>query len=172
MSRQSSLAEDRISSDEDEFQEERSGTSLSHANGVCFRAHSLPTPCAIVHLSFPMARRQDNRQIRTSSSSSGQYGRRRSRPSEYCASKRVPPEPDLIREILAQKPSGQSGDEKGINLNLPFDGDSDNTHVAVRETRSSPALQGMVTREKDGEGGKKRRKFKLRSCLIRSCISH
>lgn len=45
MSRQSSLVEDRISSDEDEFQEERSGTLNSNTNNRLYpleRTHSTP----------------------------------------------------------------------------------------------------------------------------------
>lgn len=189
MSRQSSLAEDRISSDEDEFQEERTGTFDS--NGICFRAHSLPTPCTIVHLSFPMARRQPpplpqhhHRQLRRICTSSG-GGYRGA--SEHRSTKRVPPEPDLIREILAQKPvsteAGEDEDgrlsarglEEGIDPKFPLKAPT-NTHVAtgaapVRETRSSPALQGIVAEDEE-ESRKKRKRFKIRSCLIRSCISH
>lgn len=222
MSRQSSLVEDRISSDEDEFQEERTGTfHTPPTNGLYLRALSLPTSCSILHLNASMTR-----QICRISTGHARP------PARHCPSKRAPPEPDLIREILAQNHrlvdgaragGGGGGDggvgedgrvsgPEGINADstlkatvcsvatLPASSSSSVAHHCgrvVRETRSTPVLSSMdsgyvvVAEEKGQEGGdeaedaetevevedenghkRKRKRFKLRSCLIRSCISH
>lgn len=165
MSRQSSLVEDRISSDEDEFQEERTGTSHSPANtnglhNHYSRANSMPTTS-----SSAAQVRLDCHMDQQTCSSSLAVG-------VDCPTKRGPPEPDLIREILARR----QGEGINLNSNLVQALKSRNTHVGVRESRSTPTLllrgieDGAVEKVARGRS-KKRKRFKLRSCLIRSCIS-
>lgn len=178
MSRQSSLVEDRISSDEDEFQEERSGRfqSLPTSN----RAHCHP---GTHHHHNPFGC-HTNQQTCTSSLSAEGQG------AEYWPTKREPPEPDLIREILAQQVMGQEGVENedefvGINLNTnPLGAVKVQNGRIIRPTSALLLWGGGRGDDDDGdedgretstveEGrSKKRKRFKLRSCLIRSCISH
>lgn len=184
MSRQSSLAEDRISSDEDEFQEERTGKFEFHANGLYSRAHSPPTPAHIVQLSCPMDRQicTSSSSVSTSSREDGSSGEAATAPG-YCLTKRVPFEPDLIRDIMSITLPNKSvpdishagghltrNQDTGNNARSPSD--VSESHVS-RETQPCPTLQRKCLQvDKGARNGKKRKKFKLRTCLIRSCISH
>lgn len=195
MSRQSSLVEDRISSDEDEFQEERSGT---FSNGQSFRPHSYPTTKAMFHCATPRScytGSEDDEEYDDGSSAAA---------SEHCSVSRVPPEPDLIREILAQKSvdSGQDGltamkktrgaaprllaECGNVNHKIPMKAFKPR-HNAVGSTRSTPELAAGPPPSSSSAStnpdcserrrwrGRRRglgKKFKLRSCLIQSCITH
>lgn len=194
MSRQSSLVEDRISSDEDEFQEERSGRF--HKGQQLFRPHSFPTTKATFHCGRAMScyaghEYNDNADDVDGPTASGNY-----------SVSRVTPEPDLIREILARKysdsrrrnrtqsspspsPSSLGSYECGTANPKMLEEAFKPRHNAVRNSRSTPVLvagpspsnSSSLSKERVcGRGRRRRRhggkKFKLRSCLIQSCITH
>lgn len=97
---------------------------------------------------------------------------------------RRPHEPDLIRGMLGQKVAEKGG---GVGVLSCHEGTGGVEHKLVHSvlgSETNPKLCGDVdvgvTEEILGDGDdvvdvrlrKRRRRFNLRSCLIRSCISH
>lgn len=151
LSRQSSLAEDRInSSDEDEFLEERSGGTYEQSKHDSF---------AVRPNSFPQARAC---KLNTFS---------KHNPSSLSVESN---QPDLIREVLAKslRASHTENDLKQLenpsfqstSFNVPSDGNSSNSRKKLRKQSKSKSLSRVNEASKIG---KNRRK----DLLSRSCIS-
>lgn len=150
LSRQSSLAEDRISgSDEDEFLEERSGGTYS----------SMPSnPFAIRPNSFPQARacKKDNLIEHSTSSLSIEIN-----------------QPDLIREVLALKTSRTETDldELSTFQSASFDTSPNERFCGFRSMKylnSKFKKSESFTKVNEDSKVKKKRK---KETLARSCIS-
>lgn len=155
LSRQSSLAEDRInSSDEDEFLEERSGGTyeVSHQHSLAVRPNS-----------FPQARACKLSTLSSEHSTSSTLNT-------------VNNQPDLIKELLALKTSQTENDLKRLEMEIPPPFQSSSFDVPSNENLSNFLCKKHLRNQKKSESFttkthealKKKRKKDL---LSKSCIS-
>lgn len=152
LSRQSSLAEDRInSSDEDEFLEERSGGMYQEPHRRCF---------GVRPNSFPQARACKLSTLRIEHSTSSLSFSNN--------------QPDLIKELLALKTSQTENDLKRLGISPPFQ--SSSFDMPSNENLSNFRCKKLRNKTKSESFAKvneaaKIKKKKPRDLLSRSCIS-